>query len=100
MVSGLHQHHGLAPANGLEELPTFSGGHHRPDPTTHVEGATRIESPSCIGCLVRQRLRADTALAPALGGVEPSSAAGFGESDRRGAHDPYRLPAPRAPPTA
>jgi len=85
---------------GHEDLPTFSAGHEQRDRTLHVESATPLELASCDACLQRQRERTDDRLAPLSGHLELAATIVAAEIARPVAHDPSRLPAPRAPPAA
>ena len=95
-----HRHDPLAPSVGHEDLPTFAAGHSQPDHTVHIEGATRVESPACVVCQLRQRQRADASLGPALGGFEPSSAVIATAPVERPAAVARGLAPSRAPPRA
>ena len=95
-----HRHDPLAPSVGHQDLPTFAAGHSQPDHTAHIEGATRIESPACVVCQLRQRQGADASLRPALGDFEPSSAAIATAPMRRPATVARGLAPARAPPRA
>ena len=95
-----HDHDLVVGVHGHSDSPTYSGGHDQAIPTTHVEEATRIESPSCLACLQQQRQRAAESRPVALGGVEPSSSSLKLEGGGQAVAGTSRLPASRAPPSA
>ena len=76
-----HGHDALA-SGDHSALPVYSAGHDAPDPTVHVEDASRIESESCVVCVHRQRqiAIAEPALG-ALGRVSHPSSVAAGEVD-------------------
>ena len=95
-----HDHDSLVEAHGHADLPTYSGGHDHPISTTHIEGATRIESSSCFACLHQQRQRWAESPAVALGGVGPDSSSLELDGTGQAVAGTSRLPASRAPPGA
>lgn len=100
VFAGSHQHDSVDLAGGHGELPTFTAGHEHPVHTVHIESASSLEADSCVGCLQRQRQRADGRPAPAVAAIEPSSSALVQGSAARVSIDAGRLPASRAPPRA
>ena len=99
LVAHDHDHDAIV-GHGHTDLPTYSGGHHEPIPTTHIEEATRIESSPCLACLHQQRQRWAESPAVALGGVEPASSSLELEDGGQAVAGTSRLPASRAPPSA
>lgn len=83
-----------------QDLPTYSAGHSSPDPTSHVEAATRLEASHCVGCLQRQRERATDSRAPQFDWLVPSSATPKVGPDRPLQTQVHQLPDSRAPPRA
>ena len=100
VVAESHRHDSLATPTGHEDLPTFAVGHEQPDHTVHIEGATRIEAATCVGCLQRQRQRVAGMPEPVLGDFGPGSSAIAKASAWRPAAEARRLKDPRAPPRA
>lgn len=102
-ANGVVESHGHDPLDlsaGHVDLPAFSAGHDQPDHAVHIESATHVESAACIGCLQRQRERADGSPKLALRGFEADSSVLAEEATRHLAADARRLPASRAPPRA
>ena len=104
VVSGFvvhgHDHGPQVGTHGHHDLPTYSGGHDQPIPTTHVEEATRIESSPCLACLHQQRQRGAESRAAALGGIAPDGSSLELEGGAQALAGSSRLPASRAPPSA
>ena len=100
VVAESHGHESLEISSAHGPLPAFSAGHEQPDLTLHIESATRLEAEPCIGCLQRQRQRADGLLETVLLGIAPSSWGLAETSIAKVAIDARRLPPSRAPPRA
>lgn len=99
LLSADHSHNQFSTPYG-KGLPAYSAGHSSPDPTPHVEAATRLEASHCVACLQRQRERATDSRAPQFDCLVPSSATQRLDPDLLPWTQVRRLPDSRAPPRA